>query len=283
MNLEHKAAPKPVAYRSSASGHKPTSYKTYGDRVFKFASDLRELIRTTTWGADITPKQYVSHMATLLTRIGNSISYADVLDTGHYRMIDEAISYGEGPNRNTVGHSIQKVIDDSVKYLRGIESATRAQHSAENQNGSELEHYGRLGMKWGMHIFGKEHVYKKSVRKLGKIDRKKNKFESQKHMADTLTYKNYQKGHSWFRNLFMSDDKRNQYINTAREYKELSEYYKQQGERMQYIGERLGDAMDSVLGDMKLESFKPDDIYLGEKYCVDVIKNNRDIRLKKEG
>lgn len=251
-------------------------YKQYADNSFELGRRLLEFCNKGSWGTNITGKSQCHKMFEYMNEISGKLS-GGYLDTN---LVNKAINYNTSLDRNAFAKNISKVYDDCLGELRRILTLT---HSNENQNGSELEHYGRLGMKWGMHIFGKEHVYKKSVRKLGKIDRKKNKFEAQKHTADTLTYKNYQKGHNWFRNLFMSDDKRNQYINTAREYKELSEYYKQQGERMQYIGERLGDAMDSVLGDMKLESFKPDDIYLGEKYCVDVIKNNRDMRLKKEG
>lgn len=39
-------------------------------------------------------------------------------------------------------------------------------------------HYGRLGMKWGQHIYGTEHVRSKSNKKLTKLDRKVSKAES---------------------------------------------------------------------------------------------------------
>lgn len=238
---------------------------------------LNTIFNSENFGNNKELKQSVKKLSGRCIKLSSNILYGmpSVKDCDEIINIANEKSFSGGSNE--IRSLCQEAIREANDLKKEIQSAY---HSAENQNGGELEHYGRLGMKWGMHIYGKEHVYKKSVRKLKKIDRKKNKFEAKKHQADTLTYKNYQKGHSWFRNLFMSDERRNEYINTAREYKELSEYYDQQKNRMQYIGERLGDAMDSVLGEMKLESFKPDDIYLGEKYCVDVIKNNRDIRLK---
>lgn len=39
-------------------------------------------------------------------------------------------------------------------------------------------HYGRLGMKWGQHIFGTEHVRAKANKKLVKLDKKVSKAES---------------------------------------------------------------------------------------------------------
>lgn len=272
MNLEHKAAPKPIAYRTSTSGHKPTSYKTYGDRVFKFASDLRELIRTTTWGADITPKQYVSHMATLLTRIGNSISYADVLDTGHYRMIDEAISYGEGPNRNTVGHNIQKVIDDSVKYLRSIESATRAQHSAENQNGSELEHYGRLGMKWGMHIFGKDKTYDRSMKKLRKLDTKSSRYRKK---ADVGVYNTNQYLRNYVFGGRRESDKKNAFKSMERANKASFKSVKYEQKAKKFV-----ESMNKEFANLSIDSFSPEDIAIGERYAVDVLQRARNASIR---
>lgn len=38
-----------------------------------------------------------------------------------------------------------------------------------------LEHYGRLGMKWGKHIFGEERAQKSANRKLQRLDTKAKK------------------------------------------------------------------------------------------------------------
>lgn len=35
-----------------------------------------------------------------------------------------------------------------------------------------LEHYGRLGMKWGKHIFGKDKMHEATVNRLTKLDAK---------------------------------------------------------------------------------------------------------------
>lgn len=40
---------------------------------------------------------------------------------------------------------------------------------------NEIEHYGRLGMKWGQHIFGKEKAYSLSTKVLKSKDRKSTK------------------------------------------------------------------------------------------------------------
>lgn len=49
-----------------------------------------------------------------------------------------------------------------------------------DQQASENDalHYGRLGMKWGQHIYGTEHVRSKSNKKLSKLDREVSKAES---------------------------------------------------------------------------------------------------------
>lgn len=265
--------------RDSGWKKKSSAMSTISNSLNRIGMDLNSIANREQFGNNRALRQSVLKLSSKCILVSTNITYG----TPIVKDCNEIITLANSQVLLNASSNIRKLCSDASREAQDLKKQIEyATHSAENQNESELEHYGRLGMKWGMHIFGKEHVYKKSVRKLSKINRKQNEFGSRKNTADTLTYKNYQKGHSWFRNLFMSDEKRNSYIDTARQYKELSEYYKQQGERMQYIGERLGDAMDSVLGDMRLESFKPDDIYLGEKYCVDVIKNNRDIRLKKE-
>lgn len=53
-----------------------------------------------------------------------------------------------------------------------------------------LTHYGRLGMKWGQHIFGRGHAVHKTLRKLSKM-------ENKVYKTSEKAYKNYKKARTY--------------------------------------------------------------------------------------
>lgn len=55
-------------------------------------------------------------------------------------------------------------------------------------NDESLEHYGRLGMKWGQHIFGEEKAKARAERKLVKLDKKATKAGEKAGKKQTKAY-----------------------------------------------------------------------------------------------
>lgn len=76
----------------------------------------------------------------------------------HYSGTD---AYARAINQS-VSRSGNACIEDIDKLIQVVS----AKHSDEIKMGTELEHYGRLGMKWGMHIYGEDEVKKKVDRKI---------------------------------------------------------------------------------------------------------------------
>lgn len=142
----------------------------------------------------------------------------------------------------------------------------------------ELEHYGRLGMKWGMHIYGEDKTYRKSMTKLGQQDKKitKKKKEADYHSTrgDAMRAK---ANSSW-----TASGARRSNRKANRAYKRAYKRTKQSN-RAYRRANRIVKAMNKEFADKKISSFTNEDVMLGKKYCIDVLNRAmRDARLYEE-
>lgn len=137
----------------------------------------------------------------------------------------------------------------------------------------ELEHYGRLGMKWGQHIFGKERAYNYSVKRLRRLDAKIQKREAKSAKYELKGAKR--------------DEKANRTIGEKRAKRRTAQAlkYKRKSARQSYKAiktvrktKEWVNAMNEVFSDMRLESISAEDVALGRRYSIkaieDYLKNN---------
>lgn len=238
-------------------------YKQYADNSFELGRRLLEFCNKGNWGTNTTGKSQCHKMFEYMNEISGKLS-GGYLDTN---LVNKAINYNTSLDRNAFAKNISKVYDDCLGELRRILTLT---HSDENQNGSELEHYGRLGMKWGMHIFGEEKTYRKSMDKLSKIDRKTRK-------AANIAGKYYGKGDvlRTQSELAINPIKKRRKLKQAnRAYKKLN---KAVTKNVKYNkkARKLVDAMNKEFANKTISSFSDDDISLGKKYSVELINRSR--------
>lgn len=135
----------------------------------------------------------------------------------------------------------------------------------------ELEHYGRLGMKWGQHIFGKEHVYKKSISKLKRLDKK---MQKQKTAAAKLDYKSeklHQKA-----DRARSLKRYNKIANKASTYRLRSNLQLWRARKTETKAKEWANTMNNFFANMSIDSVSSDDIAVAKSYAVQVVQDYLD-------
>lgn len=148
----------------------------------------------------------------------------------------------------------------------------------DNQNGMELEHYGRLGMKWGMHIYGEDKTYRKSMTKLAKATRQN---ERDRNKALTYGYKSNE--YNAKANMVANSRKRNRLYKKAYKTSRLSSNYIRSSNRNLRRANRIVKAMNKEFANRKISSFTDEDVMLGKKYCIDVLNRAmKDAKLYEE-
>lgn len=132
----------------------------------------------------------------------------------------------------------------------------------------ELEHYGRLGMKWGQHIFGREKTYNRSIKKLRKLDRKvqQKQYKAAKYgvKAAKKEAKSYtawtQKGRAKAQSKYLKLNQKSAKLN----FKSV---------KLSQKARKWVDSMNDVFYDMRLSDVSPEDIALGREYAVKAIED----------
>lgn len=136
-----------------------------------------------------------------------------------------------------------------------------------------LEHYGRLGMKWGQHIFGKEKAYNYSVRKLRRLDNKAQKKEYKAAKLGMKAAKKEEKSYTKW-----TERGRAKAYRKSLKYKRKSAKANFKSVKTIRKAKKWVTSMNDVFGDMKLDSVSPEDVALGRQYAVkaieDYLKNN---------
>lgn len=133
----------------------------------------------------------------------------------------------------------------------------------------ELEHYGRLGMKWGQHIFGKEKAYGYAVKKLRKMDRKIQKSQTKEAKYRLLAAKNREKASRPFSGIGMSWDR----SSIAAKQERISAKAGLRMVKTTRKAKKWATSMNAVFGDIELSSISPEDVALGRQYAVKAIED----------
>lgn len=146
----------------------------------------------------------------------------------------------------------------------------------------ELQHYGRLGMKWGQHIYGKDKAFQKSTEKLGKLDRRitvrRNRSDMQKARSDQ-----HRERSQFIKDKFIKfpvvDRIRTRHHasrasrNARRSYRSLRASQRDQRRAKSFVKN-----MNKEFTDMKLTSITNEQLELSRKYVIDALeeykKNN---------
>lgn len=144
----------------------------------------------------------------------------------------------------------------------------------------ELEHYGRLGMKWGQHIFGKEKAFNKSMRKLGRLDRKsKTKYaKSEAHSAKAEKYrsKKEQLENKFFFKFGPIDTFREKRL-ARKSYKYNKKAYRslRSSQRAYRKAQNWVSSMNKVFQEVPFENnplFSAENLELSRQYVIDVLE-----------
>lgn len=234
-------------------------YKQYADNSFELGRRLLEFCNKGAWGTNITGKSQCHKMFEYMNEISGKLS-GGYLDAN---LVNKAINYNTSLDRNAFAKNISKVYDDCLGELRRILTLT---HSDENQNGSELEHYGRLGMKWGMHIFGVDKTYRTSMTKVGKADAKSilKRERSEKHK----TKGDWRKSKS---EIVRSEAKRQKLLRKANRQYRRAHRSMRSSVHNQRKARRIVKAMNKEFANVSISSFTSEDVALGKKYSIDVL------------
>ena len=132
----------------------------------------------------------------------------------------------------------------------------------------ELQHYGVLGMKWGVHK-GSSNVYSKSIKKLRKLDTKSSKY-SQKSQTKSLKA-DFKRDKAM--NLTLAG-KKSGAKQSKKALKLSKKAYKlgKKSTRYSKRAQKWAKTMDKYLSETNLNDVSRDDIVLGRKYSLELLE-----------
>lgn len=125
-----------------------------------------------------------------------------------------------------------------------------------------LEHYGRLGMKWGQHIFGRTptQYYEKGVKRISRYDKKASK---ERGKSEVSKNKYYDAQISSQTSMLFRKGKARKAARLARKtYKEENRAIRQENKAY-----KLANKMKSIFAGVKVGDIDPDLKAVGEKYA----------------
>lgn len=128
----------------------------------------------------------------------------------------------------------------------------------EDKSLESLEHYGRLGMKWGKHIFGEDKAYSSASKKLQKLDTRATKSEERGNKLYGKTLRRQERANNAL--VF----KKSRAKRAARSTKKLAQVQLRIEQRTAKA-KKFYDAMSDVFGDSKISELKNTEV--GKKYA----------------
>lgn len=149
----------------------------------------------------------------------------------------------------------------------------------------ELEHYGRIGMKWYQHKYGevdgRSKYMHKGFKKLASDERKsqrnqnraeKNAYRASKLNSKRARYSDYDGDHSMLWN----------YDVAASKAAKKSSKYQLRANRQIRRGEKTARKMVEMFGTLKTSELSPDEIRLGKKYAMDIFEDRTRKQMRKQ-
>lgn len=141
----------------------------------------------------------------------------------------------------------------------------------------ELEHYGRLGMKWGKSIYGKEKAFAKATKKLTKLTNRATTRATRSAIEKSRS-DNYRERNQFVKDKFIRfpvvDRMRSRRLaNRANRYARQSYRNLRASQRAQRKAQKFVNSMNKEFSDMKLTSMSTQDIELSRKYVISAFED----------
>lgn len=131
----------------------------------------------------------------------------------------------------------------------------------ENGEANTLSHYGRLGMKWGQHIFGRDKMGARVTKRLGRYESK----------ADTYRLKSAKQEQKAARNA----SKKIRTSGSVAKYQTATEKalkYKVLSEKTMAKGKKFASNANNVFGIDPVSGLSAEQIAIGERFALQFVK-----------
>lgn len=128
----------------------------------------------------------------------------------------------------------------------------------ESKSLNELEHYGRIGMKWGRHIFGEDKMFSKASSKLRKLDARATKSEERANKLYGKTLRRQERANNA---LVFKKSRAKLAAKSTRKLAQVQLRIQQRTAK----AKKFYDAMESSFGNEKISELRNTDV--GKKYA----------------
>lgn len=238
------------------------------------ASSIRDRLKDASGKASALVKDLVA-----IGNIKQKIPYTATRGLNYRNTTTVRNSYVSSPAKE-MSQSINSALDEVNSYIRAslFQNTVGKIFHEDGDTDAELEHYGRLGMKWGMHIFGEEKEAHRAVKKVRKADKKAT---SSKNLASFYGLKGEElsaKAHATTNSRL-----RNRRFKQGAKYFKRGVQYTKRSSRSKRRAQKIVEAMNKQYENINISSFSTEEIAIGEKYCIDVIRRYDKERLKEGG
>ena len=163
----------------------------------------------------------------------------------------------------------------TIAYIEGLD---------EFQEYQDIQHYGRLGMKWYQHKFGeadgRSRYMQKGLKKLDKYQKKTAKLETKRAKNASLHQRYKDKG-DVLRDKYEMTGKTKYLKKASKLRKKAFKYGRRQMSantkitRLNKKGEKIAKRMTDMFGTVKASELNPEQVRLGKKYCLDIMENRK--------
>lgn len=131
----------------------------------------------------------------------------------------------------------------------------------ENSEANTLSHYGRLGMKWGQHIFGRDKMGARITKRLGKYEKKADTYRLKSAKQERKAAKNAS------RTIRTSGSVAKYQTATEKALK-----YKVRSEKAIAKGKKFASNANKVFGTDPVSGLSAEQIAIGERFALQFVK-----------
>lgn len=119
-----------------------------------------------------------------------------------------------------------------------------------------LTHYGRLGMKWGQHIFGRDRMGANITRRLGRYERRSDRYAVKSARAEKKHARYAHRGN----------------MQKALKYEGKAAKYNLKSAKVIRRGHRFARNANGVFGTDPVSGLSPEQIAIGQRYALQFVK-----------